>query len=220
MAFRKKQKILVERLDPDVAIIQECEHPDKLKDNLFPFTIWEGENKNKGIAVFSKYEIIKLDEKSSSSKFYIPFKVNDVFFIGIWAMDDREKPQNRFISQVWNILNKNKELLNNDIIILGDFNWNINMDKEYGYSLAGNFGDVNALLNNYDIYSVYHYHFKEDFGKEKNATIFFKRKLNKPFHVDYIFLKRNTIDNLKKIFVGQYDKWIDYSDHMPLFIEI
>ena len=37
MAFRNKQKNLVERLDPDVAFIQECEHPDKFKEKLFPF---------------------------------------------------------------------------------------------------------------------------------------------------------------------------------------
>jgi exonuclease III len=52
MAFRNKQRILVERLNPDVAFIQECEHPDKFKENLFSFAIWKGENQDKGIAVF------------------------------------------------------------------------------------------------------------------------------------------------------------------------
>lgn len=117
MAFRNKQKFLAEQLDPDVAFIQECESPDKypdeFPDKLFPFRIWKGENKNKGIAVFSKYEIKILDEKNTSSRFYIPFKINDTFFIGIWAMNDKENHQNRYIAQVWNILNEYKELFNN-----------------------------------------------------------------------------------------------------------
>jgi exonuclease III len=114
MAFRKKQRALVERLDPDLAFIQECEDPDKYSDEfpdqLFPFRIWKGDNKNKGIAVFSKYEIKQLEDKSPSSRYCIPFKINGTFFIGIWAMNDKENPQNRYIAQVWNILNKYKEL--------------------------------------------------------------------------------------------------------------
>src|SRR5659263_209310 len=129
LAFRKKQSALVEQLDPDVAFIQECEdpaiYPEEFSDKLFPFRIWKGDNKHKGIAVFSKYEIIQLEDKSPSSRYFIPFKINNTFFIGIWAMNDTEKPQNRYIGQVWNILNNYKEILNKDIIILGDFNWNI-----------------------------------------------------------------------------------------------
>ena len=220
MAFRKKQRILIERLDPDVAFIQECEHPNKFKENLFPYTIWKGENKNKGIAVFSKYEIIELNEKSPLSRLYVLFKINGIFFIGIWAMDDKEKPLNRYIAQVWNIINDYNGLLNNEIVILGDFNWNIIWDKSKRYSLAGDFRDVNSMLNNYNIESVYHHHFNEDFGGEKKPTYFHTKKEDKSYHTDYIFLKKNTIDNLKEFFVGQHDEWIKCSDHMPLLIEI
>jgi exonuclease III len=219
-AFRNKQRILVERLNPDVAFIQECEHPEKFEENLFPFTIWKGKDKNKGIAVFSKYEIIELNEISPLSRFYIPFKIKGTFFIGIWAMDDKEIPQNRYIAQVWNILNKYKELLKNDIVILGDFNWNIIWDKKPDYPLAGDFRDINAMLNKYDIESAYHHHFKEDFGNEKNHTFFMHKKEEKPYHTDYIFLKKNTIENLKEFSVGKHDEWIKYSDHVPLLIEI
>ncbi len=217
MAFRNKQRILVERLNPDVAFIQECEHPDKFKEKSFPSAIWKGENQNKGIAVFSKYKIIELDKKIQS-RFYIPFKVKDTFFIGIWAMNDEEKPQNRYIAQVWNILNEYQGLLSSDIVIFGDFNWNIIWDKKPDYPLAGDFRDVNIILNNYNIESVYHYHFNEDFGEEKRPTYFMARKKDESYHTDYIFSKKNTLRNLKEFF-GQYDEWIKYSDHMPLLME-
>ena len=219
MAFRNKQRILVERLNPDVVFIQECEHPDNFEKKLFPFAIWKGENQNKGIAVFSKYKIIELDNKNQSSRFYINFKVKDTFFIGIWAMNDEKNRQNRYIAQVWNILNEFEELLNNDIIIFGDFNWNIIWDKKPDYPLAGDFRDVNSMLNNYNIESVYHHHFNEDFGEEKNPTYFQTKKKDKSYHTDYIFSKKNSLENLKEFLVGQYDEWIKYSDHMPLLME-
>ncbi|NJD53669.1 MAG: endonuclease/exonuclease/phosphatase family protein [Candidatus Methanoperedens sp.] len=224
MKFRKKEGLLVKQLDPDIAFIQECESPDKYPDEfpykLFPFRIWKGENRTKGIAVFSKYEIRKLDEKSLSSRYYIPFKINDTFFIGIWAMNDKEKPQNRYIAQVWNILNEYHELFNKNLIILGDFNWNIIWDKKESNSLEGDFQNVNEILNKNDIESVYHHWFKEDFGREKNPTYFMFKKESKSYHTDYIFLKKNTIDNIKNFSVGKYNEWIGYSDHMPLLIEI
>lgn len=222
MAFRNKQRALVERLDPDVAFIQECEDPDKypneFSDKLFPFRIWSGENRNKGVAVFSKYEIIKLDEKSPSSRFYIPFKINSIFFIGIWAMNDKEKPQNRYIAQVWNILNEYEEILNSNIIILGDFNWNIKWDKKESCSLEGDFQHINDLLNKHNIESVYHHYFKEDFGNEINPTYFMNKKESKPYHTDYIFSNKNIINNIKRFYIGKYNDW--NSDHMPLLIEI
>jgi len=222
LAFRKKQSALVEQLDPDVAFIQECEdpaiYPEEFSDKLFPFRIWKGDNKHKGIAVFSKYEIIQLEDKSPSSRYFIPFKINDTFFIGIWAMNDTEKPQNRYIGQVWNILNNYKEILNKDIIILGDFNWNIFWDNKQWSTLVGDFRDVNSMLNKYDLVSVYHNYLKEDFGKEKNPTYFHLYKENKGYHTDYIYIKKNAMDTIKKFYVGKYNEWD--SDHMPLFIEI
>jgi exonuclease III len=220
--FRNKQKNLIERLDPDVAFIQECEDPDKypdmFPDKLFPYRLWNGENKDKGIAVFSKYEIIKLDDKSPSSKFYLPVKINGNYFIGIWAMNDKENPQNRYIGQVWNILNKYKELLNNEIIILGDFNWNIFWDNKEWSTLVADFRDVNAMLNKFNIVSVYHNYFKEDFGTEKTPTYFHLYDESKRYHTDYIYLNKNIMDTIKQFSVGQYNEWD--SDHMPLFVEI
>jgi len=224
MGFRNKQKDLIERLDPDVAFIQECEdpddYPDMFTDKLFHHRIWNGDNKCKGIAIFSKYKITKLDDNSPSSKFYLPVKINGTFYIGIWAMNDKEKPQNRYIAQVWNIINEYKELFDNNIIIFGDFNWNIIWDKKESNSLGGDFRKVNDMLNKNDIESVYHHHFKEDFGKEKNPTYYMFKKETKSYHTDYIFLKKNILCKIKNFSVGKYNEWINYSDHMPLLIEI
>lgn len=56
MAFRKKADLIL-AYEPDILIIPECEHPDKLnfaKETLKPTDVfWYGTNPNKGLGVFS-----------------------------------------------------------------------------------------------------------------------------------------------------------------------
>src|SRR5689334_7906780 len=56
MAFRKKAQY-IQALNPDIAVISECENPEKLKfpDGIkLPSDIlWYGANPNKGIGIFS-----------------------------------------------------------------------------------------------------------------------------------------------------------------------
>ena len=56
MAFRKKADVIL-ALKPDILIVPECEHPDKLlfnNDILKPTdTLWFGRNQNKGLAILS-----------------------------------------------------------------------------------------------------------------------------------------------------------------------
>ena len=56
MAFRKKADFILKH-KPDILIIQECEHPDKL---IFPVKtpkptdiLWFGKNQHKGVGIFS-----------------------------------------------------------------------------------------------------------------------------------------------------------------------
>ena len=66
MAFRKKAGHIL-AYKPDILVVPECEHPDKLKfsdDVPKPIDmLWFGENKNKGLGIFSyshfKFKLIK-----------------------------------------------------------------------------------------------------------------------------------------------------------------
>lgn len=68
MAFRNKAAVIL-NLKPDILIIQECEHPDKLIFNTNtpkPNDVkWFGRNKNKGLGIFFDIAII-------DSPFWIP----------------------------------------------------------------------------------------------------------------------------------------------------
>ena len=56
MAFRKKAEY-ISGFNPDILVVPECEHPDKLKfkEGTKPPTdaFWFGNNVNKGLGVFS-----------------------------------------------------------------------------------------------------------------------------------------------------------------------
>lgn len=66
MAFRKKADYILKQ-KPDILIVPECEHPDKLKfkkETPLPIDFfWDGTNINKGLGVFSysRYKFRLLD---------------------------------------------------------------------------------------------------------------------------------------------------------------
>ncbi len=95
-AFRKKADFILP-LQPDILVVQECEHPDKLnfsQTNREPQDYyWHGDNVNKGIGIFSysdfKFEL--LTEYNPQFKYILPLKVtgNDYSFtlLAVWAMN-------------------------------------------------------------------------------------------------------------------------------------
>jgi exonuclease III len=93
-AFRKKISIIdVSKID--IMIIQECENPDlvKFKDNFyntFRYRLWVGDTKNKGLGVFSKIRIDKIDidnyHHGRRLKHFIAFTdYNDQKYIAVWT---------------------------------------------------------------------------------------------------------------------------------------
>ncbi len=216
-AFRKKQGFLERCYSPDVAVIQECENPEIGGYSIYSHHIWVGDNKNKGLGVFSKSPIPSFPS-SFPSKYHMFFEINGVPFVAFWAMNDIHK-KNRYIAQVWNVLDNCRDFLDKNPIVLGDFNWNIKLDKTSDYPLTGNFLSVKDLLRSYGLRSVYHEINKFDFGSEKDSTLFFRKNVEKPYHVDYIFAPPNFIERTTCFEVGPSSIWIDKSDHMPLFWE-
>lgn len=223
-AFRKKaDAILLQR--PDILVVQECEHPDKLKFSLttqIPNDIyWHSDSGKKGIGIFSysNYKFELLPEFNPIFRYILPFRVtgNGQTFtlLAVWAMNNKENREARYIGQVWLAINYYKELLSNSIIIIGDFNSN----KIWDYKgRVGNHSDVVNNLAEKDIHSIYHKHFDIEQGKENHPTFFLQRNKDKPYHIDYCFASAGLYDKVKNIEIGTYENWISHSDHAPLTI--
>jgi exonuclease III len=45
------------------------------------------------------------------------------------------------------------------------------------------------------------------------------RKIEQPFHLDYIFMPRRWLKRLVKVRIGKPDVWLKFSDHCPIFME-
>ena len=224
-AFRKKFENIID-FNADINIIQECENPIESKDKKYQEWaenyIWIGDNKNKGLAVFAKPEI-KLEKldwtnqfKDHTVKHFLPCKINEDFnLLAIWTHRNNS-PNFGYIGQLWKYLQINKDKLK-ESIIAGDFNSNAIWDE---WDRWWNHTDVVNELNELGIESFYHRFTGEFQGKETKPTLYFKRNLIKPYHIDYIFGSKKFTDRIIKIEIGQFDKWISKSDHMPIICEM
>jgi exonuclease III len=222
MAFRKKaDHILIHK--PDILIVQECEHIDKLifhdtilagKDSL-----WYGQNKNKGLGIFSysNYRFKVLDVYNDNFKTIIPIAVTggnfDFNLFAIWA-NNPEDPDGHYITQVWKAIRHYNDIIKNkQTILIGDFNSNTIWDKP---RREGNHSAVVKCLEAKDIYSVYHKHFNQMQGDEQHPTLYMYRHKNKSYHIDYCFASLDILQHLRSVEIGDYHFWSKHSDHVPV----
>ena len=224
MAFRKKADIILKH-QPDIVIVPECEHPDKLifnaKTQKPADSLWFGKNLNKGLGIFSycDFRFKVLDVHNDNFKMVIPIAVSnqhiDFTLFAIWA-NHPEDPDGNYITQVWKAIHHYDTLITNrKTILAGDFNSNTIWDKP---RREGNHSTVVKLLEAKGIYSVYHKHFNQQQGSEQHPTLYLYRKKDKPYHIDYCFASKDISDHLKSVEVGEYKFWCKYSDHIPVIV--
>jgi exodeoxyribonuclease III len=222
MAFRKKAGLLMS-YQPDILVIPECEHPDKLlfdKDIPSPKNIlWFGENRSKGLGVFSynDFTIKTLPDHTDTYKLIVPIAVKspglNFTLIAVWANNPTD-PDGPYITQVWKAIHHYKtHLSKRKIILAGDFNSNTIWDKP---RREWNHSTVVEVLQKKGIESVYHRHFNQIQGKENHPTLFMYRHFDKPYHIDYCFASKQMLKQLKSVTIGDFDFWKPYSDHVPL----
>ena len=224
MAFRKKAGIILKH-KPDILIIQECEQPDKIKfGDTIPSpdsSLWFGNNQHKGLGIFS-YNGFRLKLRRTYNpllKTIIPMAVAggpfDFTLYAIWAWNPSD-PDGRYVEQIWKALHHyDKHLTNKPVILAGDFNSNTIWDKKYR---QGNHSHVVKRLEEKNIISTYHLHYKQEQGKEKHPTLYMYRHKDKPYHIDYCFVSAELIDKLQSVEVGRHKFWTQYSDHVPVII--
>ena len=225
MAFRKKAGFILTH-QPDILIIVECEHFDKLlyKTDIPKPTdsLWFGKNQHKGLAIFSygDYRFKVLENHNEEFKTIIPIQVTGGHFnfnlFLIWAYN-RDDIDGRYITQVWKAITYYDELLTDKpTMFIGDFNSNTIWD--YKKHRLGSHSAVVKQLEDKEIFSTYHTHHKQKQGAEQHPTFYMYRHKNKPYHIDYCFVSKDLLDKLQSVDVGEYDFWTKHSDHVPLIL--
>lgn len=222
MAFRNKAHLLL-AYKPDIVVVPECEHPDNLKFKPgvpIPTEIqWFGNNKHKGLGVFSYSDFrFKLSKTYNEDiQLIAPISVTNGQFsfilFAIWANNPNDK-QGRYITQVWKAIHHYNKLLDKKpVVLIGDFNSNTIWDKP---RREGNHSTVVNRLAEKEIHSVYHSYFSQEQGEEKHPTLYMYRKKEKSYHIDYCFVSNNLLNHLESVEIGRHDEWCKYSDHVPV----
>ncbi len=223
MAFRKKLGLILKHR-PDILVIPECEHPDRLK---FPAgtrkpanMLWYGNNPNKGLGIFSygNYTLRQLDCYDPTIRTIVPIAVTggdiDFTLIAAWAYNPTD-PDGQYVEQVWKALHHYHDLLNGPTMLMGDLNSNTIWDRKYRVS---NHSSVVKLLEEKGIHSTYHLYHKQQQGSEKHPTFYLYRHKDKPYHLDYCFVSSNMAGMLRKVTIGRHHAWQPYSDHVPVMV--
>ena len=224
-ALRKKFEQLLS-LEADLYIIQECENPTQTNHSDYKrwaeSHLWMGDSKNKGLGVFASknIELTPLNwsnlYQDHSTKFFLPCSVaGDFELLAVWAHHNNS-PTFGYIGQLWKYLQVNKSKLKK-AVVAGDFNSNAIWDR---WDRWWNHADVVRELSEIGIESLYHKFTGEEQGKETQPTFFLQRNPLKPYHIDYIFAAQELSKGLSKLEVGQIDKWIKYSDHLPVICKL
>jgi len=220
-AFRKKYHLL-SNFNADIFVIQECENPALAGgeyQNWSKNYLWTGQNKNRGIGVFSflPTKIQPLDWNHDNLKLFLPCKItSELNLLAVWTQQ-ANSPTFPYIGQFWKYLQIHKMGLSENTIICGDFNSNAIWDK---WDRWWNHSDVVRELEELKYISAYHAITSEEQGKETNPTFYMYRKKERPYHIDYVFIPKNLLHEKTEFEIGQPDKWLGYSDHMPVIFEL
>lgn len=209
---------------PDILVVQECEHPDKInfdESNKPNSILWFGKNLNKGLGIFSfsKYRLRVLDVHNEAIKMIIPIAVEgdkETFnLFAIWANNPHDE-DGAYIEQVWKAVHYYDRLLKtSNSILVGDFNSNAIWDRKGKECTHQN---MVSKLESSGIFSIYHKYHNQQQGQELHPTLYLYRHRNRPYHIDYCFASECFKDKVGSVMVGEYDYWIKYSDHMPIII--
>ena len=219
--FREKIK-LFSPSDIDVMVVQECEKTEK-SDEAYKSNGWEyqwvSENKHRGLGVFvpKGKECIPLDWKISECKYFLPVSVSEnITVVGVWAMGGRSKSVS-YAGQITCFLKNHIDTISSSrTFLVGDFNSNAIWDKRHR---VANHTKNNNRLAEVALKSLYHVIENEEQGKETKPTFFLYRNREKPYHMDYFYVPEILME-YATIEVGSQDKWLKFSDHMPLFVDL
>lgn len=211
--FRKKFKEII-KFNADIYVIQECENPNFYKgSDYYSFAanyIWVGDSKNKGLGIFadSSIGLYRNNWDSDSLRYFISVNINHKFdLVGVWAC----KP---YIEEYYKYQSIHIDKYNDNTILIGDFNSNKIFDKKHKDK---NHTNTIKLLEEKGLISAYHYIYSDNQGEEKINTFYMYRHLDKGFHLDHCFVHKDKIINFE---VADSKDWLNYSDHIPIILEI
>jgi exonuclease III len=206
------------RLEPDLAVVQECEEDLRTPDGYT--YVWRGNNPRKGLGVLSRGQEITVEAFGRNEwTYFLPLAMpkRGLRILATWAYNHRAK---RFgLGSVGNPLIVLRELSawlrEGASIVAGDFNNSVVWD---GSGSTAKFADIEALLSGLGLRSAYHSFTREEPGSEKAPTFFHTKNHDRAYHIDYCFVHESLV--VESVRIPQFSEWRSHSDHVPLIVDI
>jgi len=228
----KEKLITKENDDAEIFIIQECTYSDciRLKEN-YQYVTWYGDGKDSilGIGAFSKkYELSLAPEYNPDCKFryVIPYYFykdnNKIYLFLVWAKTslycitntNKRIPDKHcnleYVQNVLEAMQHYNNLLNDKIIIIGDFNSGITLDNErIKHDELVKYLEKNNIVN---------CSLKDKLEKAPTYFHIDKYKNEIPFTDDYCFVSKNI--KIESFTIGKKEIYHEYSDHLPIIVNL
>lgn len=220
MAAHKKAALL-QQLKPDIAIVPECASPEvivsKCPDFTFTDALWWERSRHKGLGVFSFGDLRLTRSPHFDPRFevFLPIEVTGrsrFNLLAVWALNFRVTSG---VTMLDALRFYRRFLASADAVVAGDFNNSVFWDRP---GKSTNFSGIAAALAELGLLSAYHAATGESFAQERHSTLWFLKRPNQGYHIDYCFLPRSWLSTPVSVWVGQARQWLTHSDHAPLVV--
>jgi exodeoxyribonuclease-3 len=225
MAVRRKFTAL-RALDPDIAIVPECEREIPLNEGVS--FAWIGRINHKGLGVFGfgDYSITLDPSYDKRLQWVAPIQVrgpSQFLLLAMWSYAHRATefhPLEPTSSQPQQALTVYRSLYADQALVAaGDFNNNLQWDRP---GKPGNWEVTVERLAEAGLVSAYHDHRKEPFGSEREPTLYWRdRKIDgHTYHIDFCFVP--TTWQVDAVEIGSFADWVGagLSDHVPVIVDV
>lgn len=207
----------LERLRPDIAIVQEvrpgCIDFARLTDRA----LWIGDDGQKGLAAIAYGDWSLSPGPSVSERWFLPVvAINGavrVHLVAVWLDSSTEcgLPTLRALEALEPFLRAAPSCL------AGDFNQCVALDARK--PKGRRFSDVLACLDELGLSSAWHAATGEAHGQESCATLYWTWNVKRPFHIDFAFGSPEM--RVREAEIGTPQQYVTgrISDHVPLVVD-
>ena len=173
-AVRKKWSS-IEGLQPDVAVIIECDQPARIANLGFDSSAWVGRIPHKGLAVFGfgDWKVLDADFVEDRLEYVLPVHISgpaEFDLYGVWASNRRasvQLPGHEHLPQPHALMDVYQPSRSpRPAIIAGDFNNSAYWDKPR----RSRFADMAKRYEQEGFHSLYHHQTGEEFAAEASPT--------------------------------------------------
>jgi endonuclease/exonuclease/phosphatase family metal-dependent hydrolase len=175
------------------------------------------------VAAFGDWTLRVDDSFDPGYQWVLPLHVDGtrhLRVLAVWDMGNRGRGHEtaRRLGSCRASMERYEQFLSGDsdlTLISGDFNNSVFWDKP---TKRNKFGDFMDELESRGFVSAYHHHHGSVRGAEPDPTLWWRKKVDATYHIDYTFVSRP--ETIEAVSVGAHADWIAHSDHSPMTVDM